>query len=135
LFKFPPDLVWPPSFKIKNKRTCTIELVLLGTPGVPRLSSSSVVWIDDLPVIPFLTTLLLLLEKWDGLHYKKDNTRDLKRLLNLVPNLPVSVFRLWSERRSMSVTDQAKSEVRAVKFAESTLTKGNWQMLGFQVEL
>jgi hypothetical protein len=134
LFNFPPDLVLPRSFQIKNNRTCTVELILPGTPAVPRLSASDIVWIDDLPVIPFLTTLLLLLERWDNLHYKRDNNRDLKRLLTLVPNLPVSVFRPWSERRSMSITYQAKSEVRAAKFAGSTLTKPIWQMLGFQVE-
>ncbi|KAJ2915180.1 hypothetical protein MD484_g5239, partial [Candolleomyces efflorescens] len=133
LFKFPPEVILPRSYQVKNKRTCIVDLVLPGTPGVPRLLTCDVVWIDDLPVIPFLTALLLLLERWDDIHYKRDNLRDLKRLLVLVPDLPVSVFRPWRERRCMSEAYQARSEERAAGFARGTLTGPIWEMLGFEV--
>ncbi|KAJ2915185.1 hypothetical protein MD484_g5236, partial [Candolleomyces efflorescens] len=131
-YNFDPDLVLPQPFQ--NDRTCKVELLLPGTPGVPRVPPSCIVWIADLPVVPFLTLLLYMLEKWGDQRNKRDNTRDLKRLLTLVPSLPVSVFRPWKERKLMSATYQAKSEVRVKKFCQTTLTKPIWKMLGFEVE-
>lgn len=133
LYNFSADLLLPQPFQ--SDRTCKVELLLPGTPGVPRLPPSCIVWIDDLPVIPFLTLLLYLLEKWGDQRSKRDNARDLKRLLTLVPNLPVSVFRPWKERKLMSAAYQAKSEVRVKKFCQTTLTKPIWRMLGFEVEV
>ncbi|RXW11535.1 hypothetical protein EST38_g14320 [Candolleomyces aberdarensis] len=131
-YKFPPGIDLPRPFKAA--RTCRVEILLPGTLGLPHLSASDVVWIDNLPVIPFLASLLLKLETWAG-EPKYANTQDVQYLLSLVPNLPVWVVRPWRERKLMSDEFQAKSELRVKKFClDFQDFKPIWQMLGFEVE-
>ncbi|RXW23636.1 hypothetical protein EST38_g2238 [Candolleomyces aberdarensis] len=131
-YKFPPGIDLPRPFKAA--RTCRVEILLPGTLGLPHLSASDVVWIDNLPVIPFLASLLLKLETWAG-EPKYANTQDVQYLLSLVPNLPVWVVRPWKERKLMSDEFQAKSELRVKNFClDFQDFKPLWQMLGFEVE-
>ncbi|RXW23635.1 hypothetical protein EST38_g2239 [Candolleomyces aberdarensis] len=131
-YMFPHDIVLPQPFQAT--RRCRVEFVFPRPLGLPHFSSSDIVWIDNLPVMPFLTSLRLKLEIWAG-QPRPANTRDVKHLLSLVPNLPVSVFRPWRERNSMSDEFQAKSEVLVKRFCRSFQdSKPIWQMLGFEVE-
>ncbi|RXW13647.1 hypothetical protein EST38_g12206 [Candolleomyces aberdarensis] len=132
-YKIDPSIVLPRRSR-GNSRKCKVEILLPGAMGLSYLSPHDIIWIDDLPVVPFLTLLLSKLDLWP--HYSKGAlARDVKQLLLLVPNLPVSVFRPWRERKLMSEEAQAASEGRVKRFC-STLpeTIPTWQMLGFDVE-
>ncbi|KAJ2931037.1 hypothetical protein H1R20_g6054, partial [Candolleomyces eurysporus] len=131
-YKYQPKAVLPQ--RLRRDRRCKVEILLPGTPGQPHLSSSDIVCIDNLPVAPFLTSLLLKLETWAD-HPSPANARDVRHLVSLVPNLPVWLSRPWRERKLMSEEFQATSEFRVKKFCWFFLeTKPIWQMLGFEVE-
>ncbi|KAJ2915707.1 hypothetical protein MD484_g4707, partial [Candolleomyces efflorescens] len=103
-YKFQPDVVLPPRFQ--GDPRCKVEILI---PGTASLASSDIVWIDDLPVIPFLALLLSKLQTW-GNDTKRATARDVKNLLSLAVTLPVSQFRPWRERDLMSNESQAASE-------------------------
>ncbi|RXW23628.1 hypothetical protein EST38_g2237 [Candolleomyces aberdarensis] len=131
-YKYDPKIDLPR--RLRGDRRCKVEILFPGTPGLPQLSSSDIVCIDNLPVAPFLTSLLLKLETWAD-HPSPANARDVEHLVSLVPNLPVWISRPWRERKLMSEEFQAMSELRVKRFCCSSLeTKPIWQMLGFEVE-
>ncbi|KAJ2929312.1 hypothetical protein H1R20_g7788, partial [Candolleomyces eurysporus] len=133
-YKIHPDIV-PPRRSRGNSRKCEVEISLPSAMGFPYLSPHDIVWIDNLPVIPFLTLLLSKLGIWPH-HSKGALAGDVKQLLLLVPNLPLSVFRPWRERKLMAVEFQAASEVRVKRFCSTfPETSPTWRMLGFDVEM
>ncbi|KAJ2911746.1 hypothetical protein MD484_g8669, partial [Candolleomyces efflorescens] len=124
-----------PTF-LRSNRKCKVEILVPNTANPLNLASSNIIWIDDLPVVPFLTLLLSKLQLW-GNDNSPTNAVDILDLLLLVPDLPVFMLRPWAARKGMSEKFQRDSEVRVKRFcSKSNFPEAGptWEMLGFDIE-
>ncbi|KAJ2924162.1 hypothetical protein H1R20_g12942, partial [Candolleomyces eurysporus] len=123
---------------------CEVDILLPGLMHLPYLTSPDIIWMDGLPVVPFLTLLLQKLQGW-GDHLAGPephkfgkhpiDAQDIQGLLSLVPQLTLAVFRPWRERKLMSNEFQVASADRVALFCRTfPSTKPAWCVLGFQVE-
>ncbi|TFK18598.1 hypothetical protein FA15DRAFT_675147 [Coprinopsis marcescibilis] len=141
LFRYiPPHMTLPPNFK---KRFCKVDVVLPGPMNLPYLSEGQVNEVEGLPVVPVLVLLLHKLQGWEDrlksaeMHKFRQhiaNVEDIKDLLGRVGEMPVKMFRPWSERELLGegFVDASKARVKrfCARFPETAI---HWEGLGFEV--
>lgn len=47
-----------------NRRSCKVDILLPGTLNIPFVRPKRIVWIEGLPVLPFLVLLILKVQGW-----------------------------------------------------------------------
>ncbi|TFK18602.1 hypothetical protein FA15DRAFT_675153 [Coprinopsis marcescibilis] len=135
-----PTAVLPPNF---TTRECKVDVLLPGTMSLPYLSEGEVNEVDGLPVVPALVLLLQKLQGWDDhlrcveTHkYRKHvvDAEDVKELLGGVGEMPVRMFRPWSEKEAMGEEFVRASGERVERFSRRfPETMECWKALGFQI--
>ncbi|TFK18599.1 hypothetical protein FA15DRAFT_603011, partial [Coprinopsis marcescibilis] len=136
----PQHAVLPPNFR---RRICKVDVLLPGVMSLPYLNERQVNEVEGLPVVPVLILLLQKLQGWDD-HLKcmvphkfwKHNVdaEDIKDLLGRVGEMPMRMFRPWSEKKLLSAEFVNASEARVKRFcAKFPETADLWEGLGFGV--
>ncbi|TFK18610.1 hypothetical protein FA15DRAFT_603008 [Coprinopsis marcescibilis] len=136
----PQHAVLPPNF---TRRFCKVDVLLPGLMNLPYLTESEVKEVEGLPVVPVLVLLLQKLQGWDDhikcveLHKHRKHTvdvKDIKSLLERVGEMPVRLYRPWSERELFGAQFVNASEARVKAFcARFPETADLWEGLGFEV--
>ncbi|KAI5823102.1 hypothetical protein K523DRAFT_189484, partial [Schizophyllum commune Tattone D] len=123
--------------------TCKIDILVPGILHLPALALEYIVWIDELPVIPFA---LLLLQKLQAYHdhryaaerhqyvrWEKDKA-DIEELLGLEELVDAVIReRPWYNLSIFSEEFMALSRQRVREFASYFGYHATWQDMGFSV--
>ncbi|TFK23564.1 hypothetical protein FA15DRAFT_670386 [Coprinopsis marcescibilis] len=137
----PQHAVLPPNF---TGRFCKVDVLLPGVMSLPYLNEGEVNEVEGLPVVPVLVLLLQKLQEWE-VHFRcvtePDKFKkhmvdmgDIKELLGRVVEMPVRLFRPWSERESLGQDFVNASKVRVKRFcAKFPETVPHWEGLGFEL--
>ena len=117
---------------------CKVDLLLPGVMSIPSIPSSSIVWIDGLPVAPFSMVLLLKLQAWD------DHKKEYKTYLNLKQHtdvkdidymLPLAQANGLEPRKESTLPTSfiQKAEGRVRDYTRSFPNSAKyWKALGFE---
>ena len=134
----PQSAVLPPNFKI---RECKVNTLLPGVMNLPYLDEQQVNEVDGLPVVPVLVLLLQKLQGWEE-HFNcvephtfrkhAVDAEEIRELLEKMGEMPVRLFRPWSEREALGVEFVKASVERVKKFCvRFPETAVYWAGLGF----
>ncbi|TFK16662.1 hypothetical protein FA15DRAFT_606648, partial [Coprinopsis marcescibilis] len=124
-------------------RFCKVDVLLPGIMNLPYLNEGEINELEGLPVVPVLVLLLQKLQGWDDhlkcveFHKHRKHTvdvEDIKDLLGRVGEMPVRLFRPWSERGLLGEQFVTASKARVKAFcARFPETTHLWAGLGFEV--
>ncbi|TFK21032.1 hypothetical protein FA15DRAFT_573689, partial [Coprinopsis marcescibilis] len=136
--QIPQHAALPPNYR---RRFCKVEVLVPGEMGLPYLNEKQVNEVEGLPVVPMLVLLLQKLQGWEDhlqcveVRKVKKHTvdvEDIKDLLQRVGEMPVRMFRPWSERELLGTQFINASKARVKRFcAKFPGTAVHWKGLGF----
>lgn len=125
-------------YTLGEERFCKLDVLIPGVLSIPNVPPERIVHIDGLPVLPFMTLLLMKLQGWsdhrasgrsDMWEKQYVDVRDINQMLGIAATRGEDVNKeTWLPKDFLDV-----ARARVVRFVEHFRQSTRWERIGFEV--